>query len=122
MEARFRCRGTAEILSPLEGGDRIDELDGVVMPRLLEELFGGRDLHDLAGVHHADRVAHVANGAEIVAHEQQSQPKIGLRASQEVQDLRLDENVKRRRRLVGNDQLGLHGECSGKRDALALSA
>jgi hypothetical protein len=52
--------------------------------------------------------------------------KISVRSSsraadQQIDDLRLDRDVERGDRLVADDDIGLHGERAGDRDALALA-
>ena len=45
-----------------------------------------------------------------------------LQLQQKIEDLRLDGNVERSRRLVGDDQLGLAGQRHGDHDALVHAA
>ena len=49
-------------------------------------------------------------------------PRRSVRSSEEVEDLRLDRDVERADRLVGDQQLGLRREAARDRDALALAA
>ena len=48
--------------------------------------------------------------------------ELALQALQQLQDLRLDGDVERGGRLVGDQQVGLVGERHGDHDALALAA
>ena len=50
------------------------------------------------------------------------QPEVALEVAQQVEDLRLDRDVERRHRLVGDDQLRLQRERARDADALALAA
>ena len=49
-------------------------------------------------------------------------PRASLDALQELDDLGLGCYVERGRGLIGNEQLGIAGECGGKRHALAHAA
>ncbi len=52
--------------------------------------------------------------------EDQPHSPLPLDGHQEVEDLLLDGDVERRRRLVGDEELGLAGDRDGDHDALAL--
>ena len=47
---------------------------------------------------------------------------LGLQPHEQVEHLRLDRDVERRDRLVGDDQLGAEGERAGDADPLTLAA
>src|SRR4051812_36504777 len=81
-----------------------------------------REFHDLAQVHHGHAVAHVAHDGEIVGDEDDRQPELALKVTQQVQDLRLDRDVEGRDGFVGDDQLGIERKGAGDADALALAA
>ena len=59
---------------------------------------------------------------QVVRDEEVGQAEVVLQPHQQVQHLRLDRDVERRDRLVGDDELGLHRERPGDADALALPA
>src|SRR5262245_19417929 len=86
------------------------------------ELLGGRDLHDLAEVHHGDARADVLDDREVVGDEDVREAELRLQILQQVDDLCLDRHVEGRHRLVGDDQLRAHGERAGDADALTLAA
>ncbi|KFB70108.1 MAG: hypothetical protein CAPSK01_000121 [Candidatus Accumulibacter vicinus] len=65
---------------------------------------------DLAGVHDADAGRHLRDDAEVVGDQQHTHRPFGLHTSQQFEDLRLDGDVERRRRLVGNQQTRLAGQ------------
>ena len=90
--------------------------------RMVEHLLDGTLLDDPALGHHADPVGHLAHDAEVVGDEQQRHAVARLQGLQELQDLRLDGDVERRRRLVGDQEVGLVGERHGDHHALALAA
>ena len=49
-------------------------------------------------------------------------PSRSLQLAEQVEDLRLDGDVERRGRLVGDQELGIAGERHGDHDALAHAA
>ena len=89
---------------------------------MIEQLLARSPLHDAAGVHHGQRVRHVADHREVVRDEHVGEAEIALQPPEQVQDLRSDRDVQRRDRLVEDDETGL--ECQGSRDPdpLALPA
>ena len=109
--SRGSATGTADISAPVYG-----------MPRVRVELVGVRQLDDLAEVHDRHAVAHVAHDRQVVGDEDERQPEVALEVAQQVEDLRLDRDVERGDRLVGDDQLRLERERAGDADALALAA
>ena len=95
---------------------------GIGMLRRVEHLGHRSLLDDAALGHDADPVGHLAHDAEVVGDEQQRHAVARLQGLEELQDLRLDGDVERRRRLVGDQQVGLVGQRHGDHDALALAA
>ena len=87
-----------------------------------EELVGGAELDDLAEVHDRDPVGDVAHDAEVVRDEDVGEVELVLQVVEQVEHLRLDRDVERRDRLVGDDQLRVQRERAGDADALALAA
>ena len=72
-----------------------------------EELAHRRLFDDAAGVHDDDALAELGDDAEVVRDEQDGQAEPLLQRGQELHDLRLDGDVERRGRLVGDEQLGI---------------
>ena len=70
----------------------------------------------------ATRSASFGDDAEIVRDEQQRQVERRLHVAQQIEDLRLDRDVERGRRLVGDDQRRLAGQRHGDQHALAHAA
>ena len=68
-----------------------------------------------------DAVADLVGGAEIVGGEQHRDAALARQLLQQLQDLRLDGDVERRGRLVGDDQLGLRQQRHGDHQPLALA-
>ena len=89
------------------------------MRRRREDPIDWRLFDDPPGVHHRDPVRHFGDDAEVVGDEQQRQMKRSPHLTQQVEDLRLDRDVERGRRLVGDDERWFGRE--RKRDHRALS-
>ena len=92
------------------------------MLRIGEQRVDRRALDDLAGVHHHHLVGDLGDDAEIVGDDQHRHAEPALQVLQQVEDLRLDGDVERRRRLVGDQQRGLAGQRHGDHDPLAHAA
>ena len=93
---------------------------GVLRP--LEHVGRAALLDDLALAHDVDAVGHRAHDAEVVRDQQHGHAELALQVLQQLEDLRLDGDVERRGRLVGDQQVGLVGERHGDHHALALAA
>ena len=83
---------------------------------------GGGALDDAAAEHDDHLVGERAHDAEIVADEEDREPHVGLEVLEQVDDLRLDRDVERRGRLVGDQHRDAEDQRAGDRDALALAA
>ncbi len=101
---------------------RREQRDRVRVQRVVVELLGGRDLDDPAEVHDRDPRRDVTDDREVVGDEQVRQPELPLQVLHQVDDLRLDRDVERGDRLVGDDEVRIERECAGEADALALAA
>ena len=82
----------------------------------------GAELDDHAEVHHRDPVGDVADDAEVVRDEDVREVELVLQVVEQVDDLRLDRDVERRDRLVGDDQPRAQRERPRDADPLALPA
>ncbi len=80
-----------------------------------------RVLDHRAAIHHEDLVGGLGDQPEIVGDEDERHAGLLDELDQEVEDLRLDRDVERRRRLIGNEQIGPAGERHGDHRALALA-
>ena len=99
-----------------------DEPRGVRMARPREQLARARLLDDVARVHDDDVVAGLGDDAEIVRDEQKRHAELAPQPRQELEDLRLDRDVERGGRLVGDHQRRAAGERHGDHHALAHAA
>ena len=79
-------------------------------------------LDHLAGVHHGDPIAELGDQAEMVRDEQDRAPHLVFQLAQEVDDLRLERDVERRGRLVGDQQVRPRDQRERDADALAHAA
>ncbi len=98
------------------------QLPGVFVLRVGEDLTRRSGLDDLALGHDADPVGDLAHDAEVMRDEQHRHADLAFEPGQQLQDLRLHGDVQRRRRLVGDQKLGFVGQRHGDHDALALPA
>jgi len=88
------------------------------MPRAGEDLVRWRSLDDLAGVHDGDPVADLGDDAEVVRDQEDRETESISQRRKQTNDLDLDRDVERGRRLVGDQQLGRARE--SERDHRAL--
>src|SRR6185436_5978773 len=120
-EARDRVEPPVVLAAP-RAWDEAQQTHRVRMPRLAQDLGDIAVLDELAGVEHADAVAHLADDAEVVADQERGGVVLLLEVRDEVQHLGLDRRVEARRRLVQDQQLGIGGERHGDHDALLHAA
>ena len=80
------------------------------------------DLGDAAGVHHRDAIGGLGDHAHVVGDQHHRGAVPAGQIFQDRYDLRLDRNVERGRRLVGDHQRGLGAERERDDDALAHAA
>ncbi|MOA02098.1 hypothetical protein D3C78_1215340 [compost metagenome] len=88
----------------------------------LENVVDRARLHDLALIDHGDLVGDIGHYAEIVGDEQHAHVQPALEIAQELQDLRLYRHIKRRRRLVGDQERGATDQRHGDHGTLAHAA
>src|SRR5580704_3120717 len=87
-----------------------------------KDLRRGPLLDDAAEIHHDDALAEMTNYMQVVADKHQRQRKTRAQFCEQRHDLRLDRNIQRRDRLVGDDELRLGRKRTRNRNALALPA
>ena len=74
-------------------------------PASAKSVVGAARLDDPPGVHHRDPVAQAGDHAEVVGDQQHREAESLLQVGEQLEDLRLDRDVERGRRLVGDQQL-----------------
>ena len=78
----------------------------VGVQRVLENVFDRALFDDLPRIHHGDVVGDTGDDAEVMRDQDQRHAEFPLQLREQQQDLRLDRDVERRRRLVGDDKIG----------------
>jgi hypothetical protein len=94
----------------------------VGVERPVEEVEDGGVLDGASGVHDADGVGVLGDEVEGMCDEQDGEVALLLEFFEELEDLRLHGDVEGGGGLVGEEELGLAGECDGDHDALAHAA
>src|SRR6266571_5505693 len=89
---------------------RVHQAFGVGVVRPSEELGDGRLLDDFARVHHDDPRSSLGDHSEIMSDHQNRGAEFLLQMDQQIQNLRLNGDVERCRRFVGNHERRLHDE------------
>src|SRR2546426_2335055 len=106
--------GAADDLEPLPshrvGRDRLHQALRVGVEGRLEHLAHLRVLRNDPRVHHADAVAHLRDDPEVVRDDQDARPERRLHVLDQLEDLRLDRDVERGRRLVRDQETRVAGE------------
>ena len=106
----------------VEARDRAQQADRVGVLGIGKQVGHIGALDDLAGVHHQHLVGDLGDHAEIVGDDQDRHAEPALQVAQEVENLGLDGDVERGRRLVGDQQRRLARQRHGDHDALAHAA
>ena len=106
----------------VEVRDRAQQALGVGMAGIVEQLGGVRLLDLAAGIHHHDAVGVLGDHAHVVGDQHDGRAVGLLQLAHQVEDLRLDGDVERRGRLVGDQHLGIARQRHGDHDALAHAA
>ena len=93
------------------------------MARRFHDLTRRPGLHDVAGIDHADAVAHLRDDTEVVGDQYDGCSALALlQAAQQLEDLGLHRDVEGGGRLVGDDELGVQDQRAGDDDALLHAA
>ena len=85
---------------------------------MVEYFIRGALFHDAAGIHDNDVVRHARDDAEVVRDEHDGGVELILQILEQIKNLRLDRNVERGGRLVGDDERGRAGKRDGYHDTL----
>ncbi len=76
----------------------------VGVERIAEQLGGGGDLHEIAGIHDADAIGDLGHQSHVVANEEHRGSKILADPEQGIHYLALHDDIQGAGRLVGDDQ------------------
>ncbi len=90
---------------PVEIGNGGHQALGIGMLRVVENVGGRARFHHFAAIHHHHLVGHRGDDSEVVGNQQDRHAELRLQVLQQFQDLRLNGDVERGGRLVG-DQKG----------------
>ena len=112
-------RRPAALLPRRQGGQQGLGI-GMLGPR--EQLRGSGPLGDAAGIHHRHPIAGLRDDAEVMGDQQDAHGEFAPQIEQQLEDLVLDGDVQRRRRLVGDEQLGPAGKGHGDHHPLPHAA
>jgi len=113
------------LLSPGEAWqarDRAQQSARIGMQRFGKQRRHRGLFHLAAGVHHDHALGGFRHHAEVVGDEHHRRAELLLQPADQRQDLRLDGDVERRGRFVGDQDLWIAGECHRDHGALAHAA
>src|SRR5215467_130065 len=99
-----------------------EQAHGIGMTRVAEQCGNRCLLHLASSVHDYDTLHRLCDHAKVVADEQHCHAELLLKIAEELQDLRLDGDVERRRRLVGDQDVRSAGQRHGDHHPLAHAA
>ena len=101
---------------------RLQQRPGVGVPCVVEDLFHGAVLDDLARVHNGHAVGHVCHNAQVMGDVDDRHAQLFLQVTDQLQDLRLNGHVQCGGGLVADQDLRAAGRCNGDDDTLAHTA
>ncbi len=110
------------MLAVVESRQRRQQPLRVGHPRLAEDLIGVAVLDHISAVHHQDVLAELGDDAEVVGDQDNRGAGLLLQVVHQLEHLRLDGNVQRRGRLVGDQELRVTRQSHGDHHALAHAA
>src|SRR5262249_15582370 len=102
--------------------DGAQEAQRVGVPWTGEEVSGGAPPDDVPRVHHRVPAAHARHHSEVMGDQNYRHAQLAAQAQDQVQDLGLDRDVERGRRLVRDEHAGLAGDRHGDHHALPHTA
>lgn len=119
---RFDARQVLHPPTLIDSGNGGQEVAGVRMQRILEQLFRAGLLDDSPLECDRYAIAHVSNDSEVVRDEEQGQSELASQRFQENQDLGLHRDIERGDRFVEDQHVGLNGQGSRNTRSLTLTA
>jgi hypothetical protein len=87
--------------------DAAEQRAGVWMTRRPEELAHSCLFDNSPEIHHGDVIGHLGYDPEVVCNKHDSHASLGLKSTQEFENLRLSRDVECGCRLIGNEQSGI---------------
>ena len=122
IQARHLARDRGQPPGITGARQGLEQHAAVRMLRTGEEGVARSLLDQFAGVHDPDAIRILRDHAEIMSDQQHPHALIGAQSPQQLQHLRLDGHIQRRRRLVGDQQLRPSGESHRDHRALPQAA
>src|SRR6516164_3424348 len=123
VEPRHRPLHLAEpVASTADPRDRAHQATRIGVPGIGDDVAYGTNLDDPPGIHDRDAVRRLGNDAYVVGDQHDCRAVVTTQPSQQSQDLRLNRNIERRCRLIGDDQLRIGGNRQCNDDALPHAA
>ena len=107
---------------PVEPRHRAQQPHRIGMARAVEHVVGVALFDQPRGIHHDDAVGVARDHAEIMRDDDQRDIELARQVLHQFEDLRLDGDVERGGRLVGDDELRIAGEPDRDHHALAHAA
>ena len=116
-------RGEGVLLAQgVQTGHGGEQLAGVLVPGLAEDLAHDGALDDASVAHDGDVVGHISDDGHVVGDEEDRHALVPGQGAQQVEDPRLDGDVERGGGLVGDEDRRVAGHGQGDAGALQLAA
>src|SRR6267143_584143 len=109
-----------QVSSAGQSRDGGEQFARVVVPGMVEHIFGCADFQESAGPHDSDARGDLRHDGQAMGNENVGERKLMLELQQQKQHLRTDGNVERRDRFVGHDQFRLKNQRSRDTNPLPL--
>ena len=107
---------------PVEPRHRAQQSHRIGMTRPMENVVGVAFLDEPRRIHHDDAVGVARDHAEVMRDDDQRDIQLAGQILHQLEDLRLDGDIERGGRLVGDDELGIAGEADRDHHPLAHAA
>ena len=114
--------------SPVLSGFRIgtghggQERAGIRVQRSFVDQLGRTDLDDISEIHDGNALRDMAHDGQVVSNKDVGQLEFVLKVLHQVHDLRLNRNVQRAHRFIGDDDLRVGRKRPRDPDTLALAS
>lgn len=116
-------RGEGVLLAQgVQAGYGSEQLAGVLVPGLAEDLAHGGALDDASMAHDGDVVGHIRDNGHVVGDEEDRHALVPGQGAQQVEDPRLDGDVERGGGLIGDEDRRVAGHGQGDAGTLELAA
>ena len=102
--------GIKRILSDGRGRKCPHQALCVWMTRIVKNLIGCSNLHDLSGIHDRHTICHMSHRAQIMGNKYDGCTQFFLNITKQIQDLRLHSHIQRCGRLIRKDNFRISGQ------------